>query len=241
MNNRFIVLITTGNAKKWIGKCIQSAIDQDYPNREIVVIDDCTTDGTWDVICTYDVTKVRNEVHLDHSLTSMVYSIRDFGWDKEDVIVSLDGDDWFSDNGVLSHLNEVYTEDVWLTYGQYVPLSGGYKNYCKQISDTRTYRRSGQWVTTHLKTFRKKLWDRIKPEDFLDDSGEPLETGGDRAMMYPMIEMAGLKRIRFISRVLYVYNDLNPMNYMKTSAKLTIDVADYLMRKKPYNEIVGDI
>lgn len=241
MSNRFIVLITTGNAREWIGKCIQSAIDQDYSNREIVVIDDCTTDGTWDIICGYDVTKVRNKTRFEHSLTSMIYSIRDFGWGKEDVIVSLDGDDWFSDNGVLSYLNEVYTDNVWLTYGQYVPLSGSYNNYCKQIKDTRTYRKSGAWVTTHLKTFKKKLWDRIKFEDFLDDNGNYLVTGGDRAMMYPMLEMAGLSRTRFISRVLYVYNDLNPTNYMKTDPQLTIDVARYLMDKKPYAEIVGDI
>lgn len=241
MKNKFIVLITTGNAKLWIGKCIQSAINQDYPNRDIVVIDDHSTDGTWDIICGYDVIKVRNDKHVGHSLINMIYGIREFSTSKEDIIVSLDGDDWFYDSGVLSYLDKIYTGDIWLTYGQYMPLSGRYKNYCKQISNTRTYRKSDIWVTTHLKTFKKKLWDLIKPEDFLNAQGDYLETGGDRAMMYPMIEMAGLKRIKFIDRILYVYNDLNPMNYMKTDPKLTIDVANYIQRMKPYDEIIGDI
>jgi glycosyltransferase involved in cell wall biosynthesis len=44
------ILIPCYNARPWIAQCIQSAIDQTYPHKEIVVVDDGSTDGSLDVI-----------------------------------------------------------------------------------------------------------------------------------------------------------------------------------------------
>ncbi|ASA25194.1 glycosyltransferase family 2 protein [Paenibacillus donghaensis] len=40
------VIITTYNRKDFLSKAVQSILGQDYPNKEITVIDDCSTDGT---------------------------------------------------------------------------------------------------------------------------------------------------------------------------------------------------
>jgi glycosyltransferase involved in cell wall biosynthesis len=40
------VIITTYNRKAFLYKAIQSILGQDYPHKEITVIDDCSTDGT---------------------------------------------------------------------------------------------------------------------------------------------------------------------------------------------------
>jgi glycosyltransferase involved in cell wall biosynthesis len=44
------ILIPCYNARPWIAQCIQSAIDQTYSHKEIVVVDDGSTDGSLDVI-----------------------------------------------------------------------------------------------------------------------------------------------------------------------------------------------
>lgn len=237
----FIVLVTVHNSIEWITKCLDSVVNQDYKKYKLVVIDDHSTDGTWGVISKYDTFSIRNDIRLAHSLPNMETGIKMFSLDKEDIIITLDGDDWFSDNNVLSYLNEVYQENIWLTYGQYVPASGTYSNYCRPIYNTQTYRKSGIWVTSHLRTFKKKLWDLIDKNDFRMENGEYLPTCGDLAFMYPMIEMAGLKRIKFIDRVLYVYNDLNPYNDMKKYPELMNKTAVYLQSKPPYREIIGEI
>ena len=241
MDNHFIVLVTVHDSVKWIGKCLDSVINQDYKNYKLVVIDDHSTDGTWDVICKYDAHSIRNETRLAHSLPNMETGIKLFSLDKEDVIITLDGDDWLSDNHVLSHLNAVYQKNIWLTYGQYVPLSRTYFNYCRPIYNAQEYRKSGVWVTSHLRTFKRKLWDLIDKKDFRIENGEYLPTCGDLAFMYPMIEMAGLSRIEFIDRVLYVYNDMNPQNDMKKFPEVSIATAKYLQNKPVYKEIVGEI
>lgn len=44
------VIICNYNYGHWILDAIKSALDQDYPNKEIYVIDDCSTDNTKDII-----------------------------------------------------------------------------------------------------------------------------------------------------------------------------------------------
>jgi glycosyltransferase involved in cell wall biosynthesis len=251
MQNNFIVLVTVHNSLQWIKKCLDSVTEQDYFNYRLLIIDDHSTDGTWDIVSRYDACIVRNDKNMVHSLINMVTGLKAFFFNPEDIIVCLDGDDWFADNTVLSYLNAVYQDNVWLTWGQFEPLSHVYHNFCKPLSqavryepdgseltvnlNSRTYRKGNAWTTSHLKTFKKKAWDLIREEDFKDEAGEWLITCGDLCMMYPIIEMAGDNRIRFIDKVLYIYNDTNPANHTKTMPETSIRIASYLQNKPCYD------
>jgi len=54
------ILIPCHNARQWISQCIQSAIDQTYLHKEIVVVDDGSTDGSQDVIRSFG-DRIRSE------------------------------------------------------------------------------------------------------------------------------------------------------------------------------------
>lgn len=43
-------LIPCHNAERWIGQAIQSALDQTYPHKEVIVVDDGSTDGSLGII-----------------------------------------------------------------------------------------------------------------------------------------------------------------------------------------------
>jgi glycosyltransferase involved in cell wall biosynthesis len=47
------ILVPAYNAERWIGQCIQSALDQDYPHKEVIVVDDGSTDGSRKIIETF--------------------------------------------------------------------------------------------------------------------------------------------------------------------------------------------
>ena len=47
------VIITTFNAAKYLTKAIESFLAQDYSNKELLIVDDISTDGTHDIIATY--------------------------------------------------------------------------------------------------------------------------------------------------------------------------------------------
>lgn len=49
-NIKFSIIIPAYNAQRWISECVKSLINQTYDNFEIIIIDDGSTDLTWNVI-----------------------------------------------------------------------------------------------------------------------------------------------------------------------------------------------
>jgi glycosyltransferase involved in cell wall biosynthesis len=47
------ILIPCYNAERWIAQCIESALNQTYANKEVIVIDDGSTDGSLEIIKQY--------------------------------------------------------------------------------------------------------------------------------------------------------------------------------------------
>lgn len=242
--NKFLIVIPVYNSVKYIEKSILSVMEQNYNNFEVVVVDDCSTDGTYDIIKKYSnhLTIRRNTIRLGSASGNIAYAVKTFSSSSEDIIVTLDGDDWLAHEKVISYLDDIYKDpNVYMTYGQYSPLSGVYKNYCKPIPDTRTYRKSGEWFASHLRTFKSKLWNKINDDDLKDDKGNYYRVAGDASWLYPMVEMCGNKHCKFIDEVLYIYNDLNPENVMKRNVKEQLRIAEYIRSKKEYDELIGGI
>ena len=50
-NSDFVsVTIVTYNSGRFIKRCLESVLEQRYPDKEIIVIDNCSTDGTIDIL-----------------------------------------------------------------------------------------------------------------------------------------------------------------------------------------------
>lgn len=244
IDNKFVVVVPVYNAERYIARCLESVLSQDYKNYVLVVIDDCSTDNTCRII---------NDIHNKYSggfivcknqqrdgsaLGNIVKGIKLISSDKEGVIVTIDGDDFLYNNGVLSYLNGVYQDkNIYMTYGQFVPLSRSYGKFCKPIPDPKKYRKSGEWFASHLRTFKNKLWEQIKDGDLRDENGDYYKVAGDAAYMYPLIEMCGTKYCKFIDEILYVYNDLNPDNDMKINVKEQLRIAACIRNKPVYMEL----
>jgi len=47
------VLIPAYNEEKWIGHCIEAVLEADYPSKEVIVIDDGSTDNTYEIASRY--------------------------------------------------------------------------------------------------------------------------------------------------------------------------------------------
>ncbi|MEM1975534.1 MAG: glycosyltransferase family 2 protein, partial [Candidatus Caldarchaeum sp.] len=47
------VIVPAYNEEKWIGHCIEALLENDYPNKEIIVVDDGSVDGTYEIASRY--------------------------------------------------------------------------------------------------------------------------------------------------------------------------------------------
>jgi len=96
------IIISTYNSREWLAEAIDSALAQTYPNCEVVVVDNGSTDGTSSWLAeTYD-TKIRHSQKKHGGLGSG----RNFGLNqaKGEYIQFLDADDLLSPDKVLLHV-----------------------------------------------------------------------------------------------------------------------------------------
>lgn len=129
------------------------------------------------------------------------------------ILVSLDGDDWFSRADALSIVANAYEDpDVWMTYGSFQFADGRPGFAAPVVSDPRVER----WTMTHLKTFRAGLFHKLGDAELKRD-GKFRDLCWDLAVMLPMYEMAGPEHARLIADVTYVYNYANSFEHNATA------------------------
>ena len=236
----FKIIVPFYNVEEWIRKCVLSVKFQDYKNFQCVLIDDMSTDNSVEKI--KKITKGDNRFVLienkekKFALRNIYDGILESSPSDEDVIITLDGDDWLASKSTLSKLNSIYNkEDCWITYGSYVEYpartTGKFSRQIpKQVIKNRLLRRY-EWCSSHLRTFKYGLWSKIKKEDLLDRDGNFYKMAWDLSFMFPMLEMAG-NRSYYVDDILYVYNLSNPLNDHKQNEVLqrTLEIE---IRSKP--------
>jgi len=95
-NKPFVsVLMTAYNAEKYIGLAIESILNQTYKNFEFVIVEDCSTDKTWDIIQKYArkdkrIITIKNDVNLNAGGSSN----KGLKLCKGKYIIRMDADDW---------------------------------------------------------------------------------------------------------------------------------------------------
>jgi chlorobactene glucosyltransferase len=67
------IIVPVRNEEKYISKCLDSLLNQKYPNFEIIVINDSSNDGTWDIIRRY-------KENYEQSLKAINANPRPDGW-----------------------------------------------------------------------------------------------------------------------------------------------------------------
>jgi len=245
MDKCFRIISPVYNSQDWIKKCIDSVKAQTYSNYEHIIVDDGSTDKTLEIAIEetrgdprFKVVKKDYRMGIMHShITGAELQGRDA--DDEDIYVHLDGDDWLSHDKVLERLNTVYNETgCWMTYGNYEATDGS-KSVCASRREDLPIRIQivkGGWCFSHLRTFKKFLWDKIRVDSLLDSNGKMFTSAADVAILCPMLEMAGDK-VSFIDEVLYIYNRENPLNEDKDHLDDQIRCALEVLHKPEYQPL----
>ena len=243
MNNKMKIIIPFYNVEKWIKTCINSVKNQTFKNFDCILIDDLSNDLSYQ----YALESIDNDQRFllikneekCFALKNIYNGINLLNPNNEDIIITLDGDDWLSKENSLEIVNNYYLADTktLMTYGTYIEYPTGVipHNVTKYPEEVILYSnyRSDIWRASHLRTFKYKLWKNIKVDDLKDKNGNFYKMAWDLAFMFPMLEMAG-SGAKYIDDIIYCYNVSNPINDHKVNHQLQLLLEQEIRNKKKY-------
>jgi glycosyltransferase involved in cell wall biosynthesis len=260
-NTRFIIISPFHNAD-YLEKCLKSVLEQNYKNYICVAIDDRQeyqyTDEVKKIFELENFILIQN-TKRQFALKSRVIAVDQValfhgGINDEDIIVHLDGDDWFADEHSLHKLVDAYEDGTLVVYGGAVRLQEqkisepfmhslsdkqiekkwGTKvgpRYPDEIVAKREYR-SYPWGACHCRTFKYKLYKQIYRQDFFNSKGEYFKYATDMAVFIPVLEMAGDK-VKYIEDTIYIYNRDTGVNNVASQFVGSNHLNHNLIRSKP--------
>ncbi len=240
---KLVVLITSYNNQRWVVKNLMSVASQKYSNYRVIYVNDCSTDDTDKLVEDFskkfpkliDFKYIKNEKRVG-ALANIYYAVH--SCEDDEVVVSLDGDDWFASSTVLQQINSAYsTQDIWLTHGSLIEYPNESSLWSipipSEVINSHSFRKYR--CPSHLRTFYTWLFKLIQQDDLLYE-GQFCPMAWDQAMMFPMIEMAGERHL-FMTQILYVYNVANAINDNKVNQQLQNDIEAYIRAKTPYQRL----
>lgn len=247
---RIAVVSTFYNAENYIEKCILSVASQDYNNYCHILVNDCSTDNSGEIAenaiknlpeSIREKFILLNREKNQGAVYNQIMTFRDPFIKDDDIVMILDGDDWLvNDPDIFDFYNNLYQNDeTEFSYGSCwsvvdnIPLIS--QPYPKHILEKKAYREHKfNWGLpyTHLRTFKKKLINNVNDSVFLNEGGEWFRAGGDVATFYNIIEQADPKKVKCVSRIVYNYNDANPLNDYKVNSDEQTKNAAIATKKK---------
>ena len=237
----FKIAAVGGFAEKYVGKCLQSFLDQNFYDWEMQVIVDPTGDKTYENSLPFASDKIHVKLNetRQYALHNIVDAIALLKPKDDDITIPMDLDDWLAHSNVLETVNDKYLADLnlLLTYGSWEAfpnLKERTNNGIYTEEDFQGKFRKVCWKCSSLKTFKYKLWKNVKDMDLRDIQGNYFRVTWDLAMFWPMLEMAGYNRILHIPEILYIYNQETQFNDSKIHVREQMFNTDYLAGKKSY-------
>jgi glycosyltransferase involved in cell wall biosynthesis len=250
MDSKFIIITTCYNINKWLPINIMTLKYQSYTNWECVIIDDHSTDGSYETAV--KLTNDDNRFHVIKTVmpksgqgTGTLQAIDYIQPNTEDILIEVDGDDWLSSTFVLQYLNSIYQNlNIWMTYGQYQMYPsgnvGGHWNVeIDDIINKNNEHRKFSFPYSHLKTYKYWLFNKIDRNDLIDpNTNKTWRAAWDHALCIPMVEMAGKDHIHKCDDILYILNRSDELeNEGKTRIREQKETEQRIRNNKPYKKI----
>ena len=209
----FHIVVNGWNCREYLSACLRS-IAQQMPasySFDVTLIDDYSTDGTYEellrtaILPQAKLIRITDNVGPAHARHVGITAIED----PDTIVVLLDMDDALEPHA-LRTVAQRYRNNphCLLTIGNWHDQDGK-KNpqtfYTADEINNQRIREIELFNATHLRTFRRRLYDAVSVSDLLDHEGKWLETCTDVALMYPLIDQCRSDQVEFIDEPIYRY------------------------------------
>lgn len=114
------VIVVAFNAGNYISRCLKSILTQTFHDIELIIVDDGSTDNTWETICNY--ANNDNRIRIVHQQNSGVAKARQAGLDLATGAYSIfvDSDDWIESDMLETMYGQAIKEFADIVFCDFV-------------------------------------------------------------------------------------------------------------------------
>lgn len=172
-NSLVSVIITVYNVEEYIEKCLNSVLRQTYENLEIICIEDCGNDNSYNIIKSYEENDNRIKV---------IKNINNFGPGKSrnnginmangDYIYFIDGDDYIDQNYIENMVIKIKEHNVNVVCNAKILKIYKDKQDNKFIKKETDFilNKKLEWNKNFAKTMPTSAWSKLYNLKFLKDN-----------------------------------------------------------------------
>lgn len=175
------MVVPVYNMEKYLERCVDSILEQTYENLEIILVNDCSTDGSAKIIEKY-IEQDERIKRVVHEKNRGLFQARISGCDVATgkYIAFIDSDDHISVDWFRTLVKKAEAEQADITVGEWCYDFGNEKRYCNlDHFRVRDYRlldddvlknymeqegRNFSWSVVWNKLYTKSLWDKCVQE-----------------------------------------------------------------------------
>ncbi len=124
MDSLVSIIVPVYNAEKYLKRCVDSILKQDYPGFELILIDDGSTDGSAQICDAYAAQDTR--IRVFHQENAGVSAARNLALDmaKGEYIQFLDSDDWVAPEATRLLVGSLERYDCDMVISDFYRVSG---------------------------------------------------------------------------------------------------------------------
>ena len=163
MNELVSIIIPVYNVEKYIEKTVESVLNQDYKNIEVILVNDGSQDKSKDIIEKFS--KIDSRIRIINKENGGVSSARNEGIRSAagDYITFIDGDDWVEPNYVAYFLNLIKKYDANIAMNK-----NNFSDFNKRTTE-KTYSVSAEkaieWI--YLGDIFVAVWNKMYRTEFI--------------------------------------------------------------------------
>ena len=231
------VIIPVYNTEHWLKECVESVLSQTYPNLEILLIDDGSTDSSPALCDSYAQTYPQIKVH--HQMNQGLSAARNTGLDMANgsYIFFLDSDD-FLEKDALENMYRTLTDcnaDLVIGAYQRVTTTGeilsreGFSN----ISSGTRISEKDFWQLSMRNTVAIVAWSKLYPRHLWDTLRFPVgKIHEDNAILHSITQQC--QKIVYLNKVIINYR-FTPDSIINRPFRLSsLDKSDVLIEQILY-------
>ena len=200
---KFSIISACYEKEKFIRQCVESIIAQTHPDWELIVVDDCSSDGSYAYLSSLTDSRIKVIRHKQRKFCSSCYATA-LKHVTGEICGVVDGDDVLAKKAMAMvhkryvrnpYIDYIYTQHKWCDKSL-LSCRNGLSSAPKKGKSLAESCRAGRHCFSHWRTFRTALREKgvIFPEG--------LEVSVDKNMGFALEELG---RGAFLPKSLYYY------------------------------------